>query len=140
MLLYNLTVGGGVAITALFVVSAIILFLVAWKEGRGVVTNAPVTFYRSTGLGAIVAETGRTCVRARDPRPHDFTRQRHVSSNVYFISNQSRPSTPFQRIVSYRIPRSQDLGYHEKFTYLANGRGFGAFDTKVFHPPLGFNI
>ncbi|EEH59647.1 uncharacterized protein MICPUCDRAFT_55093 [Micromonas pusilla CCMP1545] len=77
MLLYNLTVGGGGAITALLVVSAIILFLVAWKEGRGVVTNAPVTFYRCDGAG-------RDCCRNG---PHD-------------------------------------LGYHEKFTYLANGRGF----------------
>ena len=66
----------------------------------------------------------------------------HVSDTsarmcISFLTNRV-PPRHFN--VSYRIPRSQDLGYHEKFTYLANGRGFGAFDTKVFHPPLGFNI
>jgi len=78
MLLYNLTVGGGGAITALLVVSAIILFLVAWKEGRGVVTNAPVTFYRCDGAG-------RDCCRNG---PH--VRPRARSSTARFYTSATR--------------------------------------------------
>ena len=49
-LLVNLAVGGGVGVTCLLVISTIILFAVAVKEGHGVLTNTPVTFYRCDGM------------------------------------------------------------------------------------------
>jgi hypothetical protein len=76
-LLVNLSVGGGVAVTATLIVSTLILFTVALKEGLGVINNTPVTFYRCDGQGPACCKNG----------PHN-------------------------------------LGYAEKFTYLANGRGF----------------
>lgn len=76
-LLVNLSVGGGVAVTATLIISTLILFTVAIKEGLGVINNTPVTFYRCDGQGPTCCKNG----------PHN-------------------------------------LGYAEKFTYLANGRGF----------------
>ena len=73
----SLSVGGGVAVTATLIVSTLILFTVALKEGLGVINNTPVTFYRCDGQGPACCKNG----------PHN-------------------------------------LGYAEKFTYLANGRGF----------------
>ena len=50
-LLVNLAVGGVSASRAcLLVISTIILFAVAVKEGHGVLTNTPVTFYRCDGM------------------------------------------------------------------------------------------
>ena len=57
-LLVNLSVGGGVAITATLVISTLILFTVAFKEGFGVLNNTPVTFYRCDGQGPSCCKNG----------------------------------------------------------------------------------
>lgn len=57
-LVTNLSVGGGVAMTSLLVISTIILFSIAWKEGTGVVKNTPVTFYRCDGVGPNCCKNG----------------------------------------------------------------------------------
>ena len=57
-LLTNLSVGGGVAMTSLLVISTLILFSIAWKEGMGVVNNTPVTFYRCDGVGPNCCKNG----------------------------------------------------------------------------------
>ena len=54
----NLVAGGGVALTALLVFSAGVLFAVAWNEGWGVVKNTPVTFYRCDGMGHDCCKNG----------------------------------------------------------------------------------
>ena len=58
VLLVNLVAGGGVALTALLVFSAGVLFAVAWNEGWGVVKNTPVTFYRCDGMGHDCCKNG----------------------------------------------------------------------------------
>ena len=57
-LLLNLTVGGGVGMTSLLVISTLILFAVAFKEGLGVINNTPVTFYRCDGVGPSCCKNG----------------------------------------------------------------------------------
>ena len=57
-LVVNLSVGGGVAMTSLLIISTIILFAVAWKEGTGVLKNTPVTFYRCDGVGSNCCKNG----------------------------------------------------------------------------------
>lgn len=56
--LVNVAVGAGAGATCLLVISSLILFLVAFQEGLGVVTNAPVTFYRCDGSGRECCKNG----------------------------------------------------------------------------------
>ena len=99
-LIVNLLVSGGVGATALLTISSIILFMVAWKEGHGVVTNTPVTYYRCDG-------SGRECCRNG---PHDLgyakkfvylkngkgfeTRQKDSMRRHLLVSKQCNPLKP----------------------------------------------
>lgn len=96
----NLAVGAGVGATCLLTISALILFLVAWREGAGVLRNTPVVFYRCDG-------SGRDCCRNG---PHDLgyakkftylnngrgfeTRQKDSMARHLRVSRACRPLSP----------------------------------------------
>jgi hypothetical protein len=98
--LANLAVSAGVGATCLLTISALILFLVAWREGVGVLRNTPVVFYRCDG-------SGRDCCRNG---PHNLgyakkftylnngrgfeTRQKDSMARHLRVSRACRPLSP----------------------------------------------
>ena len=99
-LIINLAVGAGVGTTCLLTISSIILFLVAWREGIGVIRNTPITYYRCDG-------SGRECCKCG---PHNLgynkkftylangkgfeTRQKDSMRRHLLVSRQCRPLKP----------------------------------------------